>query len=223
MKDRQVEPTPSHPRIPILSAVLHWVSMSVVVYFRSGFGFAYLRPKSVFLATIWAFTLFSIYAWNEPAVWKQHASLACFGMMASVLYLLHLMASVWSEARGNATHDHDSGIPHSFRLLRIAGSQPSAKARAAWLIWGEPFLVLLAALAAGWVPNAKSLSTWLLISAVCLWLKEALNLWFQIRQRKRHRDAIQDAEDGLDASHITGDTPPVATGRKDKVMRKRSH
>src|SRR5690606_22769981 len=78
MKDRQAEPSPSQPRIPLLSTLLHCVSMTVVVFLRSGFGFAYFRPRSVFLAGIWAFALFTVYAWNEPAVWQWSASLCVF-------------------------------------------------------------------------------------------------------------------------------------------------
>lgn len=52
MKDRQTEASPFQPRIPVLSFLLHCISMPVVVFLRSGFGFAYLRPNSISLSNL---------------------------------------------------------------------------------------------------------------------------------------------------------------------------
>ena len=222
MKDRQVEQLPSQPRIPIVSAVLHCVSMPVLVYLRAGFGYAYLRPRSIFLAACWAFTLYAIYAWNEPAVWRRSAGLCLFGFGASALYIVHFIWAVVSEARGSATHDHDSGLPHTIRLLKAAKVPVSEPLQSLWVIAAEPAMVLFLALLARWPFGAVSLSTWLLLSAPCLFLKELLNYWLQIRQRKKHRDAMEDAEDGMDLSHTEQATLPDSSGRQGKIRRTRS-
>ena len=97
MKDRQVPHTPAPPRIPFVSAVLHCVSMSVVVFLRSGFGYAYLRPRSIFFASSYAFGLFLIYAWNEPGVWEKTAEIRYYGLSVVGLYVLHLIAAFFGE------------------------------------------------------------------------------------------------------------------------------
>jgi len=223
MKDRQAEPSPSQPRIPVLSTVLHCVSMTVVVFLRGGFGFAYFRPRSVFLASIWAFALFTVYAWNEPAVWQWSASLCVFGMAASALYLLHFTLEFARQLRGSASHDHDSGNPHLLRLLRKQDGASYERAKILCAVWCEPALVLLAALLARWFLGSPHLSAWLLLAAACLWLKEAMNYWHHLRQRKRRRDAIEDAEETLDPVPEPPGSPNTTSGRKEKTFRPRTH
>ena len=222
MKDRQVEHTPAQSRIPFVSAFLHCVSMTVIVFLRSGFGYAYLRPKSVFISFSWAFLLFTTYAWLEPGKWRGNAVLCLFGLTAMLLYAVHLTAAFVSELRGNATHDNDSGTPHMLRLPRSAAVPQPDTFRAAWVMWAEPALVLLAAFVARWPLGATNLSTWFFLTAPCLWLKEFLNHWLQIRQQKRRHDSMEDAKDGLQGSHAQTDVPPTATSLKGKVRRKRA-
>lgn len=222
MKDRQAPQTNAQVRVPVLSPVLHFVTMPAIVYLRSGFGYAFLRPKAIFISFSWAFVLYTVYAWLEPGAWRRSAALCLFGLGAVLLYGAHLTFAFVSELRGTATHDNDSGVPHLVRILNSAGIQLPEQLRSLWAIWGEPTLVLLVALAARWPLGASSLSTWLLLVAPCLWFKEALNHWLQIRQRKRQRDAMEDAQDGLDGSHSQTDLPAPAASRKDKMRRKRA-
>jgi hypothetical protein len=44
----------------------------------------------------------------------------------------------------------------------------------------------------------RHLSAWLIFAAVSLSIKEALNYWHSLRQKKRQRDVISDAEEGVD-------------------------
>lgn len=81
--------------------------------------------------------------------------------------------------------------------------------------------MLLAALALRWPFGAVGLSTWLLLTAPCLWLKETLNFWLQRRQVKRQRDALEDAEDGLHSTHAEPEADTLAANREAKVNRPR--
>jgi hypothetical protein len=222
MKDRQVEHSAPQQRIPIVSAVLHCVTMSAAVYLRSGFGYAYLGPKSIFLSGSWAFLLFTIFAWNEPRMWQRFAGLCLFGIVACALYTFHLVRAFGSELRGTAKHDNYSGTPHLIRILNSAGVQLPLEARALWTIWAEPALMLLAALLARWPLGSETLSAWLLLVAPCLWLKEALNHWLQLRQRKRQSDAMEDAEDSIDVIHPQNEFSSSTASRKPKVSRQRT-
>lgn len=223
MKDRQALQTPALLRIPVLSTVLHLVSMSVLVFMRFGFGYAYLRPKSLFFAGSWAFLLFTVYAWYEPKVWAAHSSLCMFGVAAVVLYALHFTWAFASELRGTATHDNHAGTPHTLRIFQWLDLPVSAGSQNFWVIWAEPGFVLLAGLLClGGGHAQRSLSTWLLLTGPCLWLKEALSYWLQLRQRKKQRDSFEDAEEGLKPDQIQPQADLPAPTRKDKVQRQRS-
>jgi len=223
MKDRQVEQTFVQQRIPIVSAVLHCVAMTALVFLRSGFGYAYLRPKSIFLASSWACLLFSIYAWNEPAVWASNSGLCIFGCAGALLYMAHLFISFVSELRDNATHDHDSGTPHILRLMSLLNMHPSTEFRSRMVMVAEPGIVFATALILGRLGlGMKNLSAWLHLAALCMFLKELINHWLQLRQRKRQRDAIDDAREGIDSIHTNQSELPTAN-RRPKVRRPRAH
>lgn len=198
MKDRQVEQSPPQMRVPIVSAVLHCVSMTVIVFLRSSFGFVYLRPKSVFFAFSWAFVLFFIYAWNEKHIWAEYSVMSLYGLAAVTLYFVHLLTAFFRELYRGGAHDNDSGTPHTIRALRIFGKPITPLFEKNWHIWAEPVFVLLSGLMLRFIFGEKHLSTWLMAVAPCLSFKEALNYWFQIRQKKRHRDSRDDAEDIFD-------------------------
>lgn len=222
MKDRQAPQTVALPRIPVVSAVLHCLSMPVILCLRSGFGYAFLRPRSIVLALSWALALFTAYSLLEPGMWPKNAAFCHFGIAAVLLYGMHFIVAFVSELRGTATHDNNSGTPHTFRILRLAGVPPSPRFQRCWVLWAEPSFVAMAAITVRDELGTANLSTWLLLCAVALWLKEALNFWLQIRQAKRQRDAMEDAEHSLDGSHPQGEIPPPAASRKGKVARKRA-
>lgn len=222
MKDRQVEQTTAQLRIPILSTVLHCISMTALVFLRSGFGYAYFRPKSIFIAVSWAFALFTFYAWHEPGVWPRYAALCCYGATATLLYAMHFTWVFAKELRGTAKHDNHSGTPHTLRILNLLEISPAPGFRNFWVIWAEPAVLILAAMALHLVPfDARNLSQWLLVAAASLWLKEALNHWLQLRQRKRHQDTLEDAGEGMSADSVNKSTSSPVCSRKEKVQRQR--
>jgi hypothetical protein len=201
MKDRQIQQRPLQMRIPFVSAILHCVSMTVVVFLRSSFGYAYLRPKSVFFAFSWAFFLFFIYAWKEKEVWAQYWLMCLYSAAAITLYVLHLLTSFFLELFRGGEHDYDSGTPHTLRILRYFDQPTTPLFEMNWHIWVEPGFVLFSGLFLNLALGEKHLSLWLILAAPCLSIKEALNYWFQIRQKKRHVDSRDDAE------NIFEDTP----------------
>ena len=222
MKDRQVEQSPPQMRIPFVSAALHCVSMTVIVLLRSSFGFVYLRPKSVFFAFSWAFALFFIYAWYEKAVWAEYRILCLYGVVAVSLYFVHLLTAFFRELYRGGEHDHDSGTPHTIRLLRVFGRTPTPLFEMNWHLWVEPLVVLFSGLALRFVFGEHHLAIWLMAVAPCLSLKEALNYWFQIRQKKGHIDARSDAKDIFeDVPSGPKVEPPKPVG-KQKVRRPRA-
>jgi hypothetical protein len=224
MKDKQI-PTPgTEPRIPVISAVLHSVSMTVLVFLRSSFGFAYLSPKSVFFAFSWAFILFTIVAWNEPEIWREFRVVCFFGMAAVILYWLHLFGAFLRELYGKGEHDHYSGRSHPLRLMRKKGRVPGSVFEMNLHLWGEPAAILIGGLALRLVLRERHLSMWFVLVAVCLWFKEAFNYWHQLRQRKRQGDIFEDAGETVEPHSATeshNSEPPKAT-RKAPVKRGRS-
>lgn len=222
MKDRQIQQSPLQMRIPFVSAILHCVSMTVSVFLRSSFGYAYLRPKSVFFAFSWAFVLFFIYSWNEKEVWAQYWLMCLYSLAAITLYLVHLLTAFFLELFRGGEHDHDSGTPHTLRVLRFFGRSPSPLFVMNWHIWAEPAFVLFSGLFLNLILGEKHLSLWLILVAPCLSFKESLNYWFQIRQKKRHVDSRDDAEDIFDDTPATPAMDAPKPVGKAKVKRVRA-
>lgn len=203
MKDRQMELAGAEPRIPFVSAALHCVAMTVIVFFRFSFGYVYLRPKSVFFAFSWAFVLFCIVAWNEAALWPDYRSICVFGAVAMILYWLHLFIAVSAQWREKGPHDRYSGTSIIVRFLKTAGVPVTAILERRVHLWVEPGTTLAVA-AFFWIATpAQRLASWLFFVAVCFWCKEALNRWFEIRQTKRQKDIFDDAADTPDAPTTT--------------------
>ena len=217
MKDKQVEPPSGQARIPVISPVLHCVSMTVLVYLRSTFGFAYLRPKSVFLAFSFSFILFSIYAWMEAGAWPHYRTLCVFGLGSITLYLLHLLFAFSRELYRRGEHDQYSGRSHLARIIRRGqGTLPSFEMHLH--LWAEPGAVLITGLLFRYPFGERHLSTWLLLAGVCLSIKEALNYWHNLRQKKRQGDIFDDAEQGVDPP--TPNAPVVEPPKATRTARK---
>lgn len=223
MKDRQIELDGGEPRIPFVSAALHCVAMTGIVFFRYGFGFIYLRPKSVFFAFSWAFVLFVIAAWNEPEMWGAYRIPCIFGLAAMTLYWVHLAVAVSQQWQQKAAHDRYSGTSIMFRFLKGVRAESPAELERQIHLWFEPGLVLLGAATLRFAFGERHLSNWLFLLSGCFWCKEGLNRWFEIRQVKRQKDIFDDATDTPDAptSTILDTETPKAT-RKEGVKQPRN-
>lgn len=224
MKDRQIPTAGPQPRVPIVSSVLHWIAIPAIVYLRSGFGFSFLSPKSVFLSFAWATILFAIYSWLEEGAWPTYWALSSFGTGAVILYVVHLVIAFTKETRRTGEHDFHSGTSHILRLPGLRQFRHNTKAETAIQLWVEPFLILVAATAFRGFFAERLLSTWLLLVAVSMWLKEFINYWYQLRQRKKQDDMFSDAGDSMDGSPSSPQAdPPSGKGRKQRVKRPRAN
>jgi len=195
MKDRQVEHDEGKSRIPVVSSVLHCVSMTVLVFLRHGFGYVYLRPKSVFFAFSWAFVLFSIYAYVEPHVWQKFAWVCIYGLVAVLLYWVHFGVAFAQQVTGHAQHDHFSGNSNILRVARVFGVHPTRAAEMNTHLWVEPGIIIASSAVLRIGFGQAGLSRWLFLAGCCLLVKELLNYWSQLRQRKRLGDRFGDAGD----------------------------
>lgn len=223
MKDKQVEPASTQSRIPVISAVLHCVSMPALVYLRSSFGYAYLGPKSVFFAFSWAFILFAIYAWNEPEIWRSYRAVWGFGVGAVALYWIHLFSAFGREFGQDSEHDTFSGRSHPLRLGALTRKGSASNLEATLHLWVEPAAILITAGALRLAAGEHRLSQWLVITAGCLWAKEIFNYWHRLRSRKRQRDIFVDADDGMEPPGTGGPEVEMPKGtRKEKVKRPRN-
>ncbi|HEY1080942.1 MAG TPA: J domain-containing protein [Prosthecobacter sp.] len=219
MKDRQIQSTGAQPSIPILSPILHWLAMPVIVFLRGGFGFSFLSPKTVFLASIWAQVLFSIYAWMEQGAWFKYGIVAGFGLGASALYLLHLILAFSREVGRQGKHDFYSGTSHLLRLPGFSQLRGNPRSELMVHLWVEPFLALTAAAMLRAFFSDHRLSKWLVLVAAAMWLKEFINYWYGIRSEKKHEDIIEDAEEKMPGSGSAEVPLPAAGTRKPRAKR----
>jgi hypothetical protein len=222
MKDIHTERPKAAP-IPILSPVMHCIAMTALVYLRRNFGFAFLRPKSVFFAFSWAFTLFVVFAWNEPQIWQQYRAVCIFGMGAVVLYWLCLLHTFTKEIVRHGENDHYSGRSHILLFVERFGV-PLEKAELWVHLWIEPAVIVLASLVLRFAFSETHLSMWLLVVAVSLTATEYLNFWFgNIRRQKVAKDIASDAQAQGDelGGCLTALSVPKAT-RKEPIKIKRT-
>lgn len=220
MKDRQIQSQGAQPSVPLLSPVLHWLALPAIVYLRSGFGFSFLSPKSVFLSFVWATVLFFIYAWLERGAWAKNWAIALFAGGASALYVIHLLAAFNRETRKQGKHDFYSGTSHLLRMPGFSQNRGNARFETVLHLWIEPALVFVAATALRGFMAEQRLSFWLLIVAAALWLKEFINYWYGLRSEKKHGDIIEDAEEKMPAGGTFAEAPlPSAGDRKPRTKR----
>ena len=223
MKDKQIAPVSVEPHVVLLSPVLHCVSMTALVFLRSSFGYAFLRPKSFFFAASWAFVLYAAYAWIDSATWYGHQPLLWFGVAAVFLYWFHFSVTVSREWRATGRHDNDSGTSHGMFFLRSFGRSLSSKLERRICLWMEPGGVFCVALSLR-VGGERFLSAWLLFTAGCMWVKEILNRWFSIRRHKRGKNLGEDCSDEFEdqGGRTSGEEAALTSARKAGIKRKRA-
>lgn len=213
MIDKQPSATPALTGIPFISPVLHVVSMPVVVFFRYGFGYSYLRPKAVFLAFAWASFLLSYIVWKEPDLQFRFGEPALFSSIAALLYLFHLAWSFIKEVRSDGQHDQFSG--HSILLIPFGSTVADSKTERIIHILGEPFVGFVAGIALSMF-GYSTLGCLVTVAAFSLFTKEAINAWLTKRRKKLIADKLKEAEGTIEQP---SQGPPLASSRK---PRKRS-
>ena len=165
--DPHTKAAPPLDGFPVLSPVLQVLSMSVVVFTRHRFGYAYLKPASLFLTLGLALVIFAGFAWTsrtENHVWLKFFPLIAFSFTWLIAYFYHCFICHIRQWIKKAPLDNASGIS-------FLGSWPLemlvAFAIGAWLFYtSQRFLPL---------------GTWLMTAAAALGTKEALNSWYYRR------------------------------------------
>lgn len=220
MKDRQTEPAAAQPSVFIISPVLHWLAMPAIVFLRSGFGYAFLRPRVIFLVSVYVSALFAVYAWLEQGAWAKYWALVLYSLGASILYLLQLSFTVGRETRGTGKHDAYGGTSHLLRVPGLDHLRANGGFVMALQLWMEPFFILIVATALRAFVGETRLSMWLLIVAVAMWFKAFINFWYGRRSEKKHSDIIEDAEERMPGTGGQREVPlPNAAGRKPRTKR----
>lgn len=217
MKDKQARATTPAHEIPIISQLLHFVSMPVIVFWRAGFGYSYLRPKSVFLASSFACFVAAYIVHNEASLAARFGAVSKFLAISSALYLLHLIRSLWLESRFEAKHDQYSGTSHLVRVFSTSGDD--AKRIGMFKTIVEPIITLVIGLVIQktFSHNLGSLLFWI---GLAFFLKELIRSWLTLRRRKRQSDNIEDAEEN--APSISDDKRPATSNRKPRRNRQRT-
>lgn len=220
MKDKQSTAKAPTSSIPVISPVLHCLSMPVLVILRHNFGYLFLSPKSIFLSLIFACCLFAFMVFNDAGLKPRFMYLAGFGMLVSGLYVYHLVSAVKKQIgnKGNTEHDHYSGTSH------LAAFVPPDKRQAREsFVHGivEPAVTCVAGLVVSLSPLGKVL----LISGIALAFKELIRFWLSSRREKLMADGLVDARETMEKASepVTTAPPPTATGRTGRERYRRAY
>ena len=200
-------------RIAGLSPILHCITMTVLVYLRSSFGLTLFRPRTIFVAFSIAVAILDDMPWESSEVWREYRALIIFGNGAVVLYWLHFATTFFRELYRKGRHDDYSGTSHGFRLLRNLGiCTPTAEMN--MHLWIEPAAVILFAAVLRFAFNEQHLSTWLVIVAPCMILKESLNYWVEIRRAAIVKEIEKKAQEQGNQLHAGKTKPEVPEGTR---------
>lgn len=191
MKDLQTRKRSADPYIPLVSPILHVMSLTVVVWLRRGFGFSYLRPLSIVGTITWVHLLFTVYALHTPTVWQRWGGFCLFGIFTAALYAGHYLFGFFKETAKKGSHDQHSGDSWLLCLLKAESKEKSA---VILQVVAEPLLVLGVALLIGRGTFSSPISIWLKWAGYALFVKEGINYWYMIRGLKRTSDVKSDAE-----------------------------
>lgn len=214
MKDKPLAPQTPSGCIPLISPLLHCVAMPVLVFLRHSFGYNYLRPKKIFLASVIVTGGFAFAVWHDPAL-KALFPLAAFAALASALYLAHLVSGIIRLTRGDAEHDQYSGT--SFLLAFVP---PSRRRKCEGFIHcvGEPLLTS----GMGYlVPHP--LGKTLVMCGIALGMKEVIRAWLSLRFDKALSDNLADAKDKMENTQSTADHRSISTKGRTPRERFRPH
>ena len=216
MKDTHVD-RPAPGKIPVISPVLHCVTMTALVYLRSSFGLALFRPRTIFFAFSFAVAVLDYIAWNEPDIWREYRAACIFSAGAVVLYWLHFAITFFGELYPESEDDDYSGTSHVFRVLRrLSYSSPMAEMNVH--LWIEPVTVLAVAAALRLAFHEQHLSSWLVLVAPCMIFKEFLNYWTENRLKRiteRIKKHAEKLDEGLGRSRKKVEAPePTRTGKQ---------
>jgi hypothetical protein len=219
MRDIHVE-RPSPGLIPVISPVLHCISMTALVFLRSSFGYALLRPRSIFFALSCAVAIVLFGAPQEAHIWRRYTALCLFSSSAVCLYWLHFAVCAAREVTRSGDQDNYSGTSHALRLLKVS-EEARPRFEMHLHLWGEPLFALFVALSLR-IFGEIHLSKWLAFTMLCMAVKELMNYWSSIRRENiaaRNREEVEEQSDLLAGKKHDESAPRAA--RKEGVQRQR--
>lgn len=181
-------------RIPVLSPVLHFVSMTVVVHLRHSFGFDYLGEKRWFVIPVWAFCSLFVIAWNTPLLWEISPPLWWFGVATVAAYLFHLLTAFIREPSKARERSKFSGKSHFSPICRAIETENTPAERLSSL-YLEPALVVAIAVLCRLILGDTLLPLWLLFAGLCLFAAEFFNYWFNEVRGPTVADELKDKLD----------------------------
>jgi hypothetical protein len=202
MKDKPLAPQAPSGSIPLISPLLHCVAMPVLVFLRHSFGYNYLRPKKIFLASVIVTGGFAFAVWHDPAL-KALFPLAAFAVLASALYLVHLVSGISKLTRGDAEHDQYSGT--SFLLAFVP---PTKRSKCEGFIHCAAEPLLLTGIGC-LIP--KPFGKILVVCGIALCLKEMIRAWLSLRFDKALSDNLADAKDKMENTQSTAHQQSIST------------
>lgn len=221
-KDRQAPISPPVQRIWIVSPLLHWATLPFIVYLRRGFGYSFLRPRTIFFALSCAGIVGFDYA--RQKAWGEFWALSIFGVGLAILYSIHFFLAVLQHFRSKTEHDFSSGKSWLLSTLNMVNRHAASALETAWPIWVEPAILLTAGFTLWKYWGEQWLSFWLMLTAPLLWFKECLNFWLTLRQKKKHADAIEDSLELMEGEPAENAfSPPLRSVRTTRVTRTRRH
>jgi hypothetical protein len=206
MKDKPLPQKMPSGHIPVISPILHCLSMPVLVFWRRSFGYDFLSPKSIFLASVVAICQLSYMVWHDESLKPRFYTLSLFFLAVSALYLTHLFCAIYKLKRSTAAHDYYSG---SSMLLDFLPASQRASLEPYVRGFAEPAITLIA----GFILAPKLLGNILLVAGISLAFKEWIRSWLLLRKNKSMADSIIDAEEMVDLVTPQSDKPVTATGR----------
>lgn len=174
--------------IPVISPLLHWLSVPVLVFLRKRFGYDYLRPKLIFLTAIFCNVPLSYMVWNEPRLTPEFIDLSIFAILSSALYLIHLFVSAFALKFQRLEHGHSSG--DSLLLLLVPAARRK-RLEALFYIAVEPAFISVA----GATIYSRPLGKLLLLLAAAVFFKEFSRSWLTSRRKQTIKDQITGATD----------------------------
>ena len=204
MKDKLQRLKSPASEIPLIGPTLHVLSLTIVVFFRSRFGYSYIQPISVFVLLAIALSIFTGFAWTsrfENQVWEKYKFFCLFGASSIGLFFWRWLGCWWREFKRTGEHDHFSG-------KSLLGKDPLIKSCL------EPILAFTAG-AYLYLQQEQGyfFGLWLMLASAALSIKEYWNGWYASRESSLRSMQILDSEEMTKEtkSQISGNIPPVRT------------
>jgi hypothetical protein len=194
--------------------------MTAFVFLRKSFGYSFLRPKSVFFAFSWAFTLFAIVAYKEGQ--REYLAVLVFGVCAVAFYWVELFTAFYREWHKKAADDPYPGVMYTSQLTRVFGFPAVSEQTLRFCV--EPGIVAVSSLVLRVALGETHLSKWLLFVAFCMVGTEAINHWTTVRRDKAFGEGIKKAKEQgetLSPEYQNPAQPPKAV-RTEPVEMKRN-